>query len=620
MKKFVINLERRKDRKMSFLNRNTTLTDVYFSSAVDGQKATLAELNQIGVKTAPNWRDPFRNRKITKGEIGCVLSHYNVWQQCITLNEPIIVFEDDAIITDKFNETYLQELVSTFNFIYLQRNENEPELVKPINEDLEIPYYPYNLTAYVITPEAAKILVSGNILQNLMPADEYVPAMLKYLKPAAFKIDWCQSLTRTESPSDIEPNNEDDYFIDFRVHILTVGTDRKKCVRLNDSGAKNRIYPKNLGNNQHWQGTDMSGPGGGHKLNLVKQYLQNVPDTDVILFTDAYDVFYASDLETIVKRYIGFNTRLLFSAEQYCWPDSNLADKFPETDTPYRYLNSGTYIGEAQELKKILNPPIDNSADDQLFIQQAFLSGLYDIKLDTECYIFQTHDDAVSKNNTQLYNKKTSCFPCIYHGNGGAEAKEKFESLYNEFYPKSADLFLPTYDKFDVIEKDMLVVDFMTQSQCEDLIDIADRHGGWGSLSYDKFPAQEIRIKQLGLWDQLEKHWEKHLYPVIEKYWAPIEMYGLRDAFVMRYAMDTQVSLAYHNDASMVTGSVKLNEDYEGANLVYPRQNISNIDIPVGRCMLFPGMVTHGHECLPLQSGVKYSLTMWTSRYPGDIL
>jgi predicted 2-oxoglutarate/Fe(II)-dependent dioxygenase YbiX len=75
-----------------------------------------------------------------------------------------------------------------------------------------------------------------------------------------------------------------------------------------------------------------------------------------------------------------------------------------------------------------------------------------------------------------------------------------------------------------------------------------------------------------------------------------------------------------HNDASLVTGSVKLNDDYLGANLIYPRQNISNKDIPVGKMILFPGALTHGHECLPLRAGVKYSYTIWTQRYIGDTI
>jgi hypothetical protein len=135
----------------------------------------------------------------------------------------------------------------------------------------------------------------------------------------------------------------------------------------------------------------------------------------------------------------------------------------------------------------------------------------------------------------------------------------------------------------------------------------------------DKFPAQEIRVRKLGLWDELEWVWKEQLGKVAEKKWTPMEHMGLRDAFTMRYSMDTQTSLGFHTDASLVTGSVKLNDDYEGAELIFPHQNFSNKDVPVGHCILFPSQVTHGHKVEPLKSGVKYSLTMWTSRYRGDV-
>jgi predicted 2-oxoglutarate/Fe(II)-dependent dioxygenase YbiX len=88
----------------------------------------------------------------------------------------------------------------------------------------------------------------------------------------------------------------------------------------------------------------------------------------------------------------------------------------------------------------------------------------------------------------------------------------------------------------------------------------------------------------------------------------------------MRYSMDTQRTLGHHTDASLVTGSVKLNDDYEGATLIFPRQNVTNRDIPVGKMILFPGQVTHGHYVDPLTSGTKYSATFWTARYNGDYL
>ena len=102
-------------------------------------------------------------------------------------------------------------------------------------------------------------------------------------------------------------------------------------------------------------------------------------------------------------------------------------------------------------------------------------------------------------------------------------------------------------------------------------------------------------------------------------YWYPCHMTGLRDAFIIKYEMDKQRELRLHNDASLVTGSVKLNDDYTGGLLEFPRQKINNKDIPVGKCLLFPGQVTHGHLSSKLESGTKYSLTIWSSRYEGDI-
>ena len=96
-------------------------------------------------------------------------------------------------------------------------------------------------------------------------------------------------------------------------------------------------------------------------------------------------------------------------------------------------------------------------------------------------------------------------------------------------------------------------------------------------------------------------------------------MYGLRDAFIIKYEMDKQRELRVHNDASLITGSVKLNDDYTGGILEFPRQGINNSDVPVGKCILFPSQVTHGHTSTKLESGTKYSLTIWSSRYKGDI-
>ena len=612
MKKLVISLLRRADRKVEFQKNN--LQNFEYIQAIDGEANIFRH-----IQARPNWLDPFQNRPLQQNEVACFLSHINAWQKCIELNQPVIVMEDDAMINNQWNEALYQDLINEYDFVYLQHNENEPSQVTSINDLIERPSYPYNMTAYCIKPTTAQSLLHMVNYSDFIPVDEFLPEVISknVLKIVALKEDSCNQIHRSLSQSDIENNKP---FRPYKVHAVTCGTDRKKCTYVNTSARKYGIDIVNVGTNIEWQGTDMSALGGGMKINLMKDYVKDLHDDDIILFTDAYDVFYADDLETITERFLEFGKEIVFSGELFCYPHEQLASEFPDAHTRFKYINSGTYIGRVGELKKLYShEEIEHWDDDQLYVHKCFLYGDFDIAIDYECYIFQTHFEGTIKLGDQLNNPETRCCPCIYHGNGGENTKAKFLRLYKAFHEPTSAYFIP-HNKIEYLSEDMLVVDFMTQEQCERLIELADMHGGWGSLSYDKFPAQEIRMKELGLWEELEQAWQDHIVPTVEKYWRPLEMYGLRDGFVMRYAMDTQKKLNLHHDASLVTGSVKLNNDYVGAELIYPRQGFSNKDIPVGKCILFPGQVTHGHECLPLMDGVKYSLTIWSQRFPGDKL
>lgn len=622
MKTFVVSLQHRTDRRRWFDDTNHEKIDYEIFNAINGKSFTYNMLVQSGFDTDKNWVDPIHNTHLTSGEVGCFLSHYGLWKKCVELDEPILILEDDAIVTDRFSYERLDELVKEYNFIYLGWLEmgrgwvdmGEPD---PIDDELDRPVYPYWTLGYVVTPEAAKILLEERPQKSIIPVDEYLPKMMKSLNACGFRDNIVTPVGRDKFGTDVDPVNRYSFYLDFRTHVVTVGDDDSKCWRLHESTRSNGFKVKNIGAGVEWKGSDMSGPGGGQKVNILRSYLDKLPDHDVVLFMDGFDTFAATDLEEITRRYLEFKCKVLFAAEQYLWPDESL--DFPECDTPYRYLNSGLYIGRVDELKKILKGKIEDHEDDQLFFQKKYLSGEYDIALDHECYVFQCHDLAVGVNfNKQLDNQITQCCPCLYHGNGADSAKRKLDELYFRLFGNTKQLtYIPTKN-YHAFGNEIIMVDYLTKDMCDDLIDIANLDGGWDSLSYDKFPAQEIRLKNLKLWDAMVKHWEKYLYPVIEHYWQPMEMYGMRDAFVMRYSLDTQTSLALHTDASLVTGSVKLNDNYVGADLVFPRQNFSNRDIPVGKCLLFPGAVTHGHTCTELTEGVKYSLTMWSSRYSGD--
>lgn len=40
-----------------------------------------SQVEALGVRMLPGYRDPFHGRALTRGEVGCFLSHFRVWQE-----------------------------------------------------------------------------------------------------------------------------------------------------------------------------------------------------------------------------------------------------------------------------------------------------------------------------------------------------------------------------------------------------------------------------------------------------------------------------------------------------------------------------------------------------------
>ena len=618
MKTLVINLKDRSDRLTLFSKENPNLKFEVFS-AVDGTKIEYAKLLEQGFDVNHDWIDPIENTPLTKGEVGCFLSHWSIWQKCIEKNEKVLVLEDDARVTNNFNLNEIDALSESYDFLYLGWKEMKESL--PIDEKLVTPVYPYWGLAYVITPTAAKILVNEVAKRSIIPVDEYLPQKIQEFKVAGYSENVVNPVSREELGSNILAKNRYDYFLDFNVHLCTVATDEEKSHKLKHSAKYFDLEVINLGKGVKWEGGDMKTQGGGHKINLVKEYLKDKRDSDIFIFLDGYDTFLFDNVDEILYRYKEWGAKAIFSSERFCFPDEGLAPALKalntNTHTPYQYLNSGMYIGRIGRLKELFAEELQNSDDDQLYVQKQYLQNPSGIDLDVEQYIWITHETQVEKVGKQLYNPITRCYGCAYHGNGGSYEKVRCQSLYESLYGKlGAFSYIPTR-KYDILSDDIIVIDFMSEDMCQNMISLAEDKT-FNFMEGDKVPSQDLRLKEIGLWEQLKEHWNRTVYEIVYDYWNPCHMYGLRDAFIIKYEMDKQRSLRLHNDASLVTGSIKLNDDYEGGILEFPRQGVSNKDVSVGKCILFPGQVTHGHTSTELLSGTKYSLTIWSSRYEND--
>ncbi len=162
---------------------------------------------------------------------------------------------------------------------------------------------------------------------------------------------------------------------------------------------------------------NMNYPGGGFKVNLLKEYLRTHPNEDeVILFTDSFDAVLVNGSIRVDRSIV------LFSAEMFCWPEPSLASGFPPSPTPFRFLNSGGFVGTVKLLRDILDfDVIDDTDDDQLFYTRAFLSQRYKMKLDVHCQTFQTFNGAqehLQLSGGTLHNAFTHTVPQVLHGNG----------------------------------------------------------------------------------------------------------------------------------------------------------------------------------------------------------
>ncbi|XP_041091756.1 LOW QUALITY PROTEIN: procollagen galactosyltransferase 1 [Polyodon spathula] len=190
---FLINLKRRKDRRERMLH---TLHEQEISckviAAVDGKALNVSEIEAMGITMLPGYQDPYHGRPLTKGELGCFLSHYNIWKEIVERGlETSLVFEDlvfeDDLRFEVFFKRRLQNLMHEiqtqgldWDLIYIGRKRMQvehPERAVPNVHNLVEADYSYWTLAYAISLQGARKLLDAQPLAKMLPVDEFLPVM-----------------------------------------------------------------------------------------------------------------------------------------------------------------------------------------------------------------------------------------------------------------------------------------------------------------------------------------------------------------------------------------------------------------------------------------------------------
>ncbi|XP_054270597.1 procollagen-lysine,2-oxoglutarate 5-dioxygenase-like isoform X1 [Macrosteles quadrilineatus] len=222
--------------------------------------------------------------------------------------------------------------------------------------------------------------------------------------------------------------------------LITVATEEtdgfKRFIR---STSLYDVPVKVLGMGEVWEGGDMQHPGGGHKVLLLREALKPLAQDKekIIMFSDSYDVVLLGPVAAILEQFRAMDARVVFSAEPFCWPDQRMAEQYPVTESRYKYLNSGGFIGYASDIYELLSSlKLNSKDDDQLYYTRLFLDKdlreKHRIKLDYNANIFQNLNGAIDDVDIvedTLVNKVHNTKPLVLHGNG--PSKIHFNTLTN---------------------------------------------------------------------------------------------------------------------------------------------------------------------------------------------
>ena len=211
MKTYIINIKSRRDRrdKMDLLLRKTgfeipeegkknqegfTAPDLrvewttYWNYNKDGDEITEEWLEENGfglfdwemdegeALVIDQQKAKWWSRPLTKGEIGCTLSHWAIWNDS---DGPITVLEDDALFDETMElkrdlaiET-LEAMGRKWDLLYLGR---VPLMVdeKRITPNIVIPKFSYCTYGYVLSKSGVKKIRKYNVHKGIIPADEFL--------------------------------------------------------------------------------------------------------------------------------------------------------------------------------------------------------------------------------------------------------------------------------------------------------------------------------------------------------------------------------------------------------------------------------------------------------------
>jgi len=262
----------------------------------------------------------------------------------------------------------------------------------------------------------------------------------------------------------------------MKLHVCSVETEPIHTYVGKLAGGSLLESCEKFGLDLHILGQNMGEFSFGNRVHEYRKAFQRFDDSDLVVIMDFRDTIILDYPDNIIKKFLEYDTRILWSSEIFCIPAwYSLGNKFPDHGYKGRYLNGGMYMGYVSDLNVLFDAQVEMrerlvNKDNELFAQLAkdldedgkfsskvngnllsgkrpeyhdqvifhllFLSGKYGIKIDYENKVFQnvqlaTRFGRFVEHHTTLFdlifdfrNKKVTnelynTQPSIFHSPGG---------------------------------------------------------------------------------------------------------------------------------------------------------------------------------------------------------
>lgn len=297
--------------------------------------------------------------------------------------------------------------------------------------------------------------------------------------------------------------------------------------------------------------------------------------------------------------------------------DAAVDDAHPDAGTEYRYVSALGVAGPAALIADALLGR--DELDDALALTGAYLDGV--AAIDSSHALFHVVDPGFGDTvvvHGRVVNGGTDTAPAVVvavddasfaavraelDGDGSRDLARVFR--YDDAVDPAAD--------WRVVAADIVEVPFWTPEFCATIIRLAEAAEAWDRDPDDPVPGAEVSLAALSprLFAHVQTHVDRRVMPVLREVWPEMAHTALHDAFVIKYAVGAHDELRLHHDVAQISASLRLCDTYAGGRLEFPRQQWHNGGLGIGRLAVWPSLVTHPHRSTPVESGVKYGVTLW---------